>query len=44
MPATSSTSPPSGRSLDELGFYVLAGQPTSSRDALTEARDAEAMG
>ncbi len=30
--------------LPELGFYVLAGQPTSSRDALQEARDAEAMG
>lgn len=30
--------------LGELGFYVLAGQPTSSRDALQEARDAEAMG
>jgi probable F420-dependent oxidoreductase len=31
-------------SLDELGFYVLAGQPTSSREALSEAREAEAMG
>ena len=28
----------------ELGFYVLAGQPTSTRAALDEARDAEAMG
>jgi probable F420-dependent oxidoreductase len=28
----------------ELGFYVLAGQPTSTRDALSEVRDAEAMG
>ena len=28
----------------ELGFYVLGGQPTTSHDALTEARDAEAMG
>jgi probable F420-dependent oxidoreductase len=30
--------------LPELGFYVLAGQPASTRDALTETRDAEAMG
>jgi probable F420-dependent oxidoreductase len=28
----------------ELGFYVLGGQPTSARIALTEVRDAEAMG
>jgi len=28
----------------ELGFYVLAGQPTGARIALTEVRDAEAMG
>lgn len=28
----------------ELGFYVLGGQPTSSRDALDEVRQAEAMG
>jgi probable F420-dependent oxidoreductase len=30
--------------LDELGFYVLAGQPQSSRDLLAEVRDADAMG
>jgi probable F420-dependent oxidoreductase len=30
--------------LDELGFYVLAGQPRSSRDLIAEVRDAEAMG
>jgi probable F420-dependent oxidoreductase len=29
---------------NELGFYVLAGQPTSSRDLLDEVRDGEAMG
>src|SRR4051812_45884841 len=29
---------------DELGFYVLAGQPNSSRDLLDEVRDGEAMG
>jgi probable F420-dependent oxidoreductase len=28
----------------ELGFYVLGGQPTSARHALTEVRCAEAMG
>ena len=28
----------------ELGFYVLAGQPTSTRDALAEAREGEALG
>jgi probable F420-dependent oxidoreductase len=28
----------------ELGFYVLAGQPTTARDALSEVREAEAMG
>jgi probable F420-dependent oxidoreductase len=28
----------------ELGFFVLGGQPTSARNALTEVRDAEAMG
>ena len=30
--------------MDELGFYALAGQPTSSRDILDELRQAEAMG
>jgi probable F420-dependent oxidoreductase len=30
--------------LAELGFYVLAGQPSSSRDALAEVRAADAMG
>lgn len=30
--------------LPEIGFYVLAGQPTSSREALTEVLDAESMG
>ena len=30
--------------LPELGFYVLAGQPDSTRDALAETRDADAMG
>lgn len=30
--------------LDELGFYLLAGQPTSSRPALDEVRQAEEMG
>jgi probable F420-dependent oxidoreductase len=29
---------------DELGFYVLAGQPRSSRDLLAEVRDGEDMG
>jgi probable F420-dependent oxidoreductase len=29
---------------EELGFYTLAGQPTSSRDLVAEVRDAEAMG
>ena len=29
---------------DELGFYVLAGQPRSSRDLVDEVRDGEAMG
>ena len=29
---------------DELGFYVLAGQPESSRDLIAEVRDAEALG
>jgi probable F420-dependent oxidoreductase len=31
-------------SLDELGFYALAGQPKSPRDMLEELRQAEAMG
>src|SRR5690349_21659564 len=30
--------------LDELGFYVLAGQPASSRDLVDEVRDGEALG
>ena len=30
--------------LDELGFYALAGQPTSSRDLVAEVVDGEAMG
>ncbi len=30
--------------LDELGFYVLAGQPSCSRDLIEEVRDAEALG
>ncbi len=30
--------------LDELGFYVLAGQPKCSRDLVDEVRDAEQMG
>jgi probable F420-dependent oxidoreductase len=30
--------------LDELGFYTLAGQPSSSRDLLQEVVDGEAMG
>jgi probable F420-dependent oxidoreductase len=30
--------------LAELGFYVLAGQPGSTRDALDEARHGEALG
>ena len=29
---------------DELGFYTLAGQPSSSRALIDEVRDAEAMG
>ena len=29
---------------DELGFYVLAGQPATSRDLLAEVRDGERMG
>ena len=32
------------QTLEELGFYTLAGQPDSSRDVLDEVRDAEAMG
>lgn len=32
------------RVLSELGCYLLAGQPKSTRDILAEARDAEAMG
>jgi probable F420-dependent oxidoreductase len=32
------------RTLDELGFYTLAGAPASSRDLVNEMRDAEAMG
>ncbi|HUW02846.1 MAG TPA: TIGR03857 family LLM class F420-dependent oxidoreductase [Acidimicrobiales bacterium] len=31
-------------SLDELGFYALAGQPDSSRDLVQEVIEAEAMG
>jgi hypothetical protein len=30
--------------LEELGFYALGGQPTSSRDLVTEVMDGEAMG
>jgi probable F420-dependent oxidoreductase len=30
--------------LDELGFYTLAGQPETSRDLLAEVRDGEALG
>ncbi len=30
--------------LDELGCYLLAGQPDSSRDLVAEVRDAEALG
>lgn len=30
--------------LDELGFYVLAGQPDSSRDLIDEMRTGEALG
>src|SRR5690606_5739493 len=47
---TSGTAPPMSTStdpappLDELGFYVLAGQPTSTRDAIEEVRTADAMG
>jgi probable F420-dependent oxidoreductase len=32
------------RVLDELGCYLLAGQPESARDIVTEVRDAEALG
>ncbi|MFT6289698.1 MAG: putative F420-dependent oxidoreductase [Ilumatobacter sp.] len=32
------------RTLDELGFYTLAGAPESPRDMLDELRDAEAFG
>ncbi|WP_329407800.1 TIGR03857 family LLM class F420-dependent oxidoreductase [Nocardia vinacea] len=32
------------RHFPELGFYVLGGQPASAREALTEVREAEAMG
>src|SRR5690349_6910167 len=38
------TASPDQGALSELGFYVLAGQPSSTRDALDEARDAEALG
>ena len=30
--------------LPELGCYLLAGQPDSSRDLVAEVRDAEALG
>jgi probable F420-dependent oxidoreductase len=30
--------------LEDLGFYALAGQPSSSRDLVAEVRDGEAMG
>jgi probable F420-dependent oxidoreductase len=32
------------RTLDELGCYLLAGQPQSARDIVTEVRDAETLG
>jgi probable F420-dependent oxidoreductase len=32
------------RTLDELGFYLLAGQPESARDVVSEVRDAETVG
>ncbi|MCU0310168.1 MAG: TIGR03857 family LLM class F420-dependent oxidoreductase [Acidimicrobiales bacterium] len=32
------------RVLDELGFYVLAGQPSSSRDLVTEVVEGERLG
>lgn len=35
---------PNETPLPELGFYALAGQPSSSRDLVEEIRDAEAMG
>lgn len=33
-----------GRVLDELGFYALAGQPDSSRDLVSEVVEGEALG
>jgi probable F420-dependent oxidoreductase len=33
-----------GTTLDELGFYTLAGQPRTSRDLLDEVRDGESLG
>lgn len=36
--------PDTTRVLDELGFYVLAGQPASSRDLVAEVIDGEALG
>ena len=38
---TDATTP---RRLTELGFYVLGGQPTSARTALSEVREAEQLG
>jgi probable F420-dependent oxidoreductase len=32
------------RTLDELGCYLLAGQPQSARDIVSEVRDAETLG
>lgn len=34
----------SNTTMEEFGFYSLAGQPESSRDLVDEVRDAEAMG
>lgn len=36
--------PTSARTLDELGFYGLAGAPTSPRDLIQECIDGEALG
>jgi len=36
--------PDTTRVLDELGFYLLAGQPASSRDLVAEVIDGEALG
>lgn len=44
METDHAAAPPVGTVHDELGFYVLAGQARSTRDALDEVRDGERLG